>query len=167
MTFSDEPGIYLRGEFGVRLEDDMVHHRGRREALHAAVRVAGKAVRGQPNGLTVRRSLKAPRLQLELNSGLVLSLTVVTSDQIFGKFTFSIDFGWRSACARNAGQIEIRLEADVNGERRDRALDAREERVRAEEVVQENDPSARTADAPHLLRDLAPDPGTTLIRYGA
>jgi Xaa-Pro dipeptidase len=24
MTFSDEPGVYLRGEFGVRLEDDMV-----------------------------------------------------------------------------------------------------------------------------------------------
>jgi Xaa-Pro dipeptidase len=24
MTFSDEPGIYLRGEFGMRLEDDMV-----------------------------------------------------------------------------------------------------------------------------------------------
>jgi len=24
MTFSNEPGIYLRGEFGVRLEDDMV-----------------------------------------------------------------------------------------------------------------------------------------------
>jgi Xaa-Pro dipeptidase len=23
MTFSDEPGIYLHGEFGVRLEDDM------------------------------------------------------------------------------------------------------------------------------------------------
>ena len=23
MTFSDEPGIYIRGEFGVRLEDDM------------------------------------------------------------------------------------------------------------------------------------------------
>jgi Xaa-Pro dipeptidase len=23
MTFSDEPGIYLRGEFGVRLEDDI------------------------------------------------------------------------------------------------------------------------------------------------
>jgi Xaa-Pro dipeptidase len=23
MTFSDEPGIYLPGEFGVRLEDDM------------------------------------------------------------------------------------------------------------------------------------------------
>jgi Xaa-Pro dipeptidase len=24
MTFSDEPGIYIRGEFGVRLEDDML-----------------------------------------------------------------------------------------------------------------------------------------------
>lgn len=24
MTFSDEPGIYIRGEFGVRLEDDMI-----------------------------------------------------------------------------------------------------------------------------------------------
>jgi Xaa-Pro dipeptidase len=24
MTFSDEPGIYIPGEFGVRLEDDMV-----------------------------------------------------------------------------------------------------------------------------------------------
>ena len=23
MTFSDEPGVYIRGEFGVRLEDDM------------------------------------------------------------------------------------------------------------------------------------------------
>ena len=23
MTFSDEPGIYLPGEFGIRLEDDM------------------------------------------------------------------------------------------------------------------------------------------------
>jgi Xaa-Pro dipeptidase len=23
MTFSDEPGIYIRGEFGVRLEDDL------------------------------------------------------------------------------------------------------------------------------------------------
>jgi Xaa-Pro dipeptidase len=24
MTFTDEPGIYIRGEFGVRLEDDML-----------------------------------------------------------------------------------------------------------------------------------------------
>ncbi|MDH5315915.1 MAG: M24 family metallopeptidase, partial [Gemmatimonadota bacterium] len=24
MTFSDEPGIYIPGEFGVRIEDDMV-----------------------------------------------------------------------------------------------------------------------------------------------
>jgi len=24
MTFSNEPGIYISGEFGIRLEDDMV-----------------------------------------------------------------------------------------------------------------------------------------------
>jgi Xaa-Pro dipeptidase len=24
MVFSDEPGIYIQGEFGIRLEDDMV-----------------------------------------------------------------------------------------------------------------------------------------------
>jgi Xaa-Pro dipeptidase len=24
MTFSDEPGVYIKGEFGIRLEDDMV-----------------------------------------------------------------------------------------------------------------------------------------------
>ena len=24
MTFSDEPGIYIRDEFGIRLEDDMI-----------------------------------------------------------------------------------------------------------------------------------------------
>jgi Xaa-Pro dipeptidase len=24
MVFSDEPGIYIKGEFGIRLEDDMV-----------------------------------------------------------------------------------------------------------------------------------------------
>jgi len=24
MTFSNEPGIYIRGDFGLRLEDDMV-----------------------------------------------------------------------------------------------------------------------------------------------
>jgi Xaa-Pro dipeptidase len=23
MTFSDEPGVYIKGEFGIRLEDDM------------------------------------------------------------------------------------------------------------------------------------------------
>ena len=44
MVFSDEPGIYIRGEFGVRLEDDMVHHTRRREAVHAAVGVAGEAL---------------------------------------------------------------------------------------------------------------------------
>jgi Xaa-Pro dipeptidase len=33
MTFSDEPGIYIRGEFGVRLEDDMVITDGGAELL--------------------------------------------------------------------------------------------------------------------------------------
>ena len=37
------------------------------------------------------------------------ALTVVTSDQIRGKFTFSIDIGWRSACARNAGRSRSAL----------------------------------------------------------
>ena len=53
------------------------------------------------------------------------SLMQVTSDQIRGTFTFSIDTGLSSACARNAGQIEIRLEADVDRERRDQPLDPR------------------------------------------
>ena len=34
----------------------------------------------------------------------------VTSDQIRGKFTFSIEMGCRSACARNAG----RSRSDLN-----------------------------------------------------
>jgi Xaa-Pro aminopeptidase len=33
-------GVYLRGEFGVRLEDDMHIHRKWRRAVHAAERVA-------------------------------------------------------------------------------------------------------------------------------
>jgi Xaa-Pro dipeptidase len=33
MTFSDEPGIYVPGEFGVRLEDDMVITAGGAELL--------------------------------------------------------------------------------------------------------------------------------------
>jgi Xaa-Pro dipeptidase len=33
MTFSDEPGIYIRGEFGVRLEDDMVITEGGAELM--------------------------------------------------------------------------------------------------------------------------------------
>ena len=36
------------------------------------------------------------------------SFTQVTSDQILGMFTFSIEIGSRSAWARNAGQVEIR-----------------------------------------------------------
>ncbi len=33
MTFSDEPGIYIRGEFGIRLEDDMHITEGGAELL--------------------------------------------------------------------------------------------------------------------------------------
>jgi Xaa-Pro dipeptidase len=33
MVFSDEPGIYIRGEFGVRLEDDLLITRTGAELL--------------------------------------------------------------------------------------------------------------------------------------
>jgi len=33
MTFSDEPGIYIPGEFGIRLEDDMHITEGGAELL--------------------------------------------------------------------------------------------------------------------------------------
>jgi methionine aminopeptidase len=45
MTFSDEPGVYIRGEFGVRLEGRPAHHRERRGALHSAIRLARTSVR--------------------------------------------------------------------------------------------------------------------------
>src|SRR5438128_1989653 len=38
------------------------------------------------------------------------SFTHVTSDQIRGTFTFSIEIGWRSACTRKAG----RSRSDLN-----------------------------------------------------
>jgi Xaa-Pro aminopeptidase len=38
MVFSDEPGIYIKGEFGVRLEDDM-HINGERRRRNAKARV--------------------------------------------------------------------------------------------------------------------------------
>ena len=45
MTFSDEPGIYIRGEFGIRLEDDMHIIRRRGEALHRAEPITRTAIR--------------------------------------------------------------------------------------------------------------------------
>src|SRR5262245_46715942 len=51
------------------------------------------------------------------------------------------------------GQVEIRLEADVNGGRRDAALDARDERTAAEEVIEDDDAAAGFADAAHLAGD--------------
>ncbi len=40
MTFSDEPGIYLRGEFGMRLEDDMHIADNGRPAFYSTESVA-------------------------------------------------------------------------------------------------------------------------------
>ena len=98
MTFSDEPGIYIRGEFGVRLEDDMVHHRERRGAVHAA----------EP-------SLETPFAADKPNAVQALALVADSyldaGDQRpdLGKFTFSIDTGFRSACARNPGRSRSAL----------------------------------------------------------
>jgi Xaa-Pro aminopeptidase len=60
MVFSDEPRIYIKGEFGVRLEDDM-RHRERRGTLHAAKPVDRRAFRRSSFGVRgssfgVRRS---------------------------------------------------------------------------------------------------------------
>ena len=44
MTFSDEPGIYIRGRVRRAARRRHGDHRGRRGAVHAAVGVAGKAV---------------------------------------------------------------------------------------------------------------------------
>ena len=45
MTTSDEPDIYIRGEFGIRLEDDMYVTEKRRRIVHAAESVTGRSVR--------------------------------------------------------------------------------------------------------------------------
>ena len=78
------------------------------------------------------------------------ALTAVTSDQIRGTFTFSIDTGCRSACARNAGRSRSDLKpmCTVNGEISRSSRDR--DRVRAAEVVEDDDPAARAADAAHL-----------------
>ena len=88
------------------------------------------------------------------HSGRTQSFTHVTSDQIRGTFTFSIETGCRSACARNAGRSRSALKPMWIVIRRDHPFAAREDRVRTEEVVQEDDPSTGTADAAHLARDL-------------
>ena len=88
MVFSDEPGIYIKGEFGVRLEDDMhVTENGAELFTPQSPSIEdpfGAACRSEAAG--------------------VYSLMVVTSDQIRGTFTFSIDTGFRSAWTRNAGR---------------------------------------------------------------
>ena len=77
----------------------------------------------------------------------------VTSDQIRGTFTFSIEIGLSSACARNAGRSRSDLKpmCTVNGEI-SRSIE-RQQRIRAAEVVQDDDAAAGPADAAHLARD--------------
>ena len=53
------------------------------------------------------------------------SLMHVTSDQIRGMFTFSIETGCEVGLREERRQVEIGLEADVDGERRDQPLDPR------------------------------------------
>ena len=48
MTTSDEPGIYIRGEFGVRLEDDMHITENGAELFTPQTLVAGRSVRCWP-----------------------------------------------------------------------------------------------------------------------
>ena len=50
MTFSDEPGIYIRGEFGVRVEDDMLITENGAELLTPQSCIAGAARSRQPEG---------------------------------------------------------------------------------------------------------------------
>ena len=50
-------------------------------------------------------------------------------------------------------EVDVGLEADVHGERRDQPLDARDERAGAQEVVQEDDAPAGPAHPAHLARD--------------
>ena len=63
MTTSNEPGIYIRGEFGVRLEDDMHVTESGARAVHAAEPLARGAVRARlrPGGLSRCRAVAAAR----------------------------------------------------------------------------------------------------------
>ena len=92
---------------------------------------------------------------------------VVTSDQSFGDVHLLDRLRLEVGLREKRGQVEVGLEADVNRERRDQALDARENRVRAEKVVEQDDAAARAADAPHLPCATLTGSGTTLMRYGA
>ena len=51
------------------------------------------------------------------------------------------------------GQIQVGLEADVHGERRDCPLETREDGVLAAKVIQEHNASAWTADSNHLVNN--------------
>ena len=44
MTLSDEPGIYIPGQFGIRLEDELARHAGRRRTSHSSMSFAGRSL---------------------------------------------------------------------------------------------------------------------------
>ena len=60
MTTSNEPGIYIRGEFGVRIEDDMHITENGAELFTPQTGVAGRSVRCRP--LEVRFTTKATKV---------------------------------------------------------------------------------------------------------
>src|SRR6185503_3250596 len=84
------------------------HHAGRRRAVHAAEPLDRGSVR---HLVTVGAELAPPPRSGRASSAPTdQSLTQVTSDQIRGTFTFSIEIGSRPAWTRNAG----RSRSDLN-----------------------------------------------------
>ena len=62
MTFSDEPGIYIRGEFGIRLEDDMHITENGAELFHATKSIAGTSIREVDRGNSYQRHISSGTL---------------------------------------------------------------------------------------------------------
>src|SRR5205807_319984 len=90
----------------------------------------------------------------------------VTSDQILGTFTFWIDTGWSSACARNAGRSRSDLNpmCTVNGEMA-RSIEANNGFGLRKWFRKIMRPPGRHTR--RISRATATGSGTTLIRYGA
>src|SRR2546430_13223443 len=62
-------------------------------------------------------------------------------------------FRMQAGLSQERREIEIGLEAEILRRRRNEVLEPRAELVAAAEMIEDDDPSARTADAPHLARD--------------
>ena len=94
------------------------------------------------------------------------SLMQVTSDQIRGTFTFSIDTGFRSACARNAGRSRSDLNPTwtVSGEMMRSSHAPTRFLLRKWLRMMMRPPGRHTR---RISRATATGSGTTLITYGA